>query len=122
MIHAVGIPLPATVFDLMGQRKGKFEPAFNDYVEQLHLRLFDNVGYKNFLEAVIDGEAQEGSLSCDDHEAARILRELARKENSPFKDKTIASYKLALKVVMRRYQMTRKERAITLGGELVAAE
>ncbi len=114
-------PLPKTVVDLIGMRKGRFERTLNDFVEEFHLRLWESDAYKRLLAAVTDGETVEGSLSCDDHEAARMLREFARKENSPIKDKPIASFKLALKVVMRRYQISRKERSLTLGGKLVQA-
>jgi hypothetical protein len=120
--QAIVKPLPKTVADLINQRKGRFERTMNDYVEEYYLRLWETPEFKKWLWATTDGEAVEGSWNCDDHEAARMLRDYARKENSPVKDKPLASYKLALKVVMRRYQMTRKERAITLGDKLVPAE
>lgn len=116
----VGTPLPKTVVDLIHMRKGRFERTLNDIVEELHLKLWESEIYKRLLVAVSDGETVEGSLTCDDHEAARMLRDLAKKENSPVKDKPLASFKLALKVVMRRYHMSRKERAVTIGGELVS--
>ena len=115
-------PLPKTVVDLIAMRKGRFERTLNDFVEEFHLKLWEVEAYKRLLDAVIDGDAVEGSLSCDDHEAARMLRDYARKENSPIKDKPIASFKLALKVVMRRYQMSRKERSETIGGLFAPAE
>jgi len=115
-------PLPETVVDLINSRKGRFERTLNDMVEELYLKLWENPQFKRYLDAVTDGEAVEGSLGCDDHEAARMLRDLAKKENIPIKDKPLASYKLALKVVMRRYDMSRKTRKLELHGETVPAE
>lgn len=120
--NQLATPLPATVLDLIKQRTGRFEKTLNDMVEELYLKLWENAQFKRLLDAVTDGEAVEGSLGCDDHEAARMLRELARKEHSPIQDKPIASYKLALKVVMRRYQMSRKQRKLELHGSTVALE
>ena len=120
--HQLSTPLPETVVDLIKQRSGRFERTLNDIVEELYLRLWENPRFKEFLDAVTDGEAVEGSLGCDDHEAARMLRELARKENSPIKDKPLASFKLSLKIVMRRYQMSRKQRKLELRGAEVPFE
>lgn len=115
-------PLPKTVADLINQRKGRFEQTLNDIVEGFYLRLWENPDFKKLLEATNDGESVEGSLTCDDHEAARMLRDYARKENSPVKDKPIASYKAALKIVMRRYRTSRKERAVGFHDEIPPAE
>ena len=115
-------PLPETVLDLIKQRAGRFERTLNDIVEELYLKSWENPQFKKFLDAVTDGEAVEGSIGCDDHEAARMLRDLARKEHSPVQDKPLASFKLALKVVMRRYKMTRKQRKIELRGVEVPLE
>lgn len=112
-------PLPKTVSDLIDQRKGKFDRTLNDMVEDLYLKLWENSTFQRFLEAVQDGEAVEGSLACDDHEAARMLREAAQAANLPCKGKPLASFKMALKVVMRRYQMSRRERLNSLRGEAV---
>jgi hypothetical protein len=120
--NAVAIPLPKTVADLMASRKGRFDKTLNDYVEEIHLRLWEDPKYKELLDAVTDGDAIEGSLVCDDHEAARMIREYALKNNSPIKDKKLASFKMALRIVMRRYRMTRTERAVSLHGEPVIAE
>jgi hypothetical protein len=119
---SLSVPLPNTVVDLIKQRRGKFEKTLNDIVEELYLKLWENQQFKDFLDAVDDGAAVEGSIGCDDHEAARMLRDLARKEHSPVKDKPLASFKYALKIVMRRYNMSRKERKIALGGEPVPLE
>jgi hypothetical protein len=118
----VGEPLAATVADLIKRRKGRFERTLNDIVEELYLKLWENEQFKRYLTAVTDGESVEGSLGCDDHEAARMLREQARKEHLSISDTPLASYKLALKVVMRRYEMSRKMRRVSLHGEPVPGE
>src|SRR6516165_3890084 len=89
-------PLPETVIDLINSRKGRFERTLNDMVEEMYLKLWEDQQFKEYLDAVTDGEAVEGSLSCDDHEAARMLRDYARKQNSPIRDKPLHSYKVAL--------------------------
>lgn len=119
--NPVGKPLPKTVFDLMSQRKGRFERTLNDIVEESYLKLFEDAAFRRFLEGVSDSECLEGSESCDDHEAAKMIREYLRKENSPYGNKPIHSFKIALKVVLRRYNQTRKERRLTVGGVLQEA-
>ena len=92
----VGEPLAPSVADLIKRRKGRFERTLNDMVEEIYLKLWENDLFKRFLIAVTDGEAKEGSLGCDDHEAARMLREQARKEHLSISETPLASYKLAL--------------------------
>jgi hypothetical protein len=118
----IGEPLPPTVADLIKRRKGRFEKTLNDMVEELYLKLWENEQFKKYLTAVTDGEAEEGSMGCDDHEAARMLRDLARKEHSPASDTPLASFKLSLKVIMRRYEMSRKLRRISLHGQPVPSD
>jgi hypothetical protein len=115
-------PLPKTVADLINQRRGRFEQTLNDIVENTYLKLWENPKFKEFVEAVEDGEAVEGSLTCDDHEAARMIRDYLREDNNPVGSKPIASFKSALRVVMRRYNMSRKQRRFTVHGEVVPAE
>jgi hypothetical protein len=117
--RTVGVPLPKTVFDLMNQRKGRFETTLNDKVEEIYLKLWEDSTFKRLLEGTNDSECVEGSESCDDHEAASMIRDHLRKENHVFGVKPLHSFKLALKVVMRRYRTSRKERRLTLGGQIV---
>ena len=110
-------PLPATVQDMLNNRRTAAGRTLNDYVEDLHIKAYADPKYQAFLEAVYDAEAVEGSLSADNHEAGRYLRELAVRENVPqVAGRKIAVIVKSLNVVLRRYRMTRKERAMTIGG------
>lgn len=113
-------PLPATREDLIAQRKVLGTKVLNDYVEEVHLALWDNPQYQGFLEAVYNEEAAEGSTKADDLEAAAMIRQYAIDNKIPLiptkKKETIAK---ALNVVLRRYGISRKERRSMIGGEHV---
>jgi hypothetical protein len=84
---------------------------FNDQVEAIHLSLLDNDEYRAFLAALDNKQAVEGSLFDDDVMAAKMIREQAAKLGYV----EVAQAKLtaivkALRVVLRRYGMSRKER------------
>ena len=116
------IPLPATREDLLA-RKTMRNMTLNDYVDQIHVALWGNDDYpeyQKFLDAVYDEDAVEGSLSIDNAKAAEIIRTYAvnRKINY-VAEKKLSPIVKALNVVLRRYHMTRKERAVTVGGEQV---
>lgn len=113
-------PLPATVEDLMAQRKSMAGRTLNDYVEDLHLKLWPRPDYQQVLDAVYDEDAVEGSLAADNLMAAIMIRDQAREENViQVKGRKLATIVKALNVVMRRYRMSRKERALTIGGEII---
>jgi hypothetical protein len=115
------VPLPATVEDMLAQRRTMAGRTLNDYVEDLHLKAWADPKYQQFLEAVYDEDAVEGSLSADNISAAQLLRELARKEAIvQVASRKLATIVKALNVVLKRYRMTRKERALTLGGQVMA--
>jgi hypothetical protein len=115
------VPLPATVGDMLA-RKSPTLQNLNDHVDVIHVKLFATVArYQLLLDAVYDEEAQEGSLSADNIMAAIMIRDYAKKDDT---DLYVASKKLAtivksLNVCLRRYHMTRKERSISIAGELV---
>jgi len=97
--------------------------TLNDYVDDIHTILFGvDEHYTNLLDAVSDAEAEEGSLSIDDMLAATVIRDYARDEDHPFPyvaNKKLASIVWALRVVCRRYRMSRKERLVSIGGESI---
>ena len=119
--HVNVVPLPATVEDMLAQRRTMAGRTLNDYVEDLHIKAWSDPKYQQFLDAVYDEDAVEGSLSADNYSAAQLLRDLARKQAIPqVATRKLATIVKALNVVMRRYRMTRKERALTIGGQVMA--
>jgi hypothetical protein len=115
------VPLPATREEMLS-RKSMKAMTLNDYVDQIHVALFgvdDN--YTKLLDAVYDEDAVEGSLSIDNALAAEIIRTYAGKQNVPYvAGKKLATIVKSLNVVLRRYHMSRKERAVTVGGQVFA--
>ena len=114
-------PLPETVGELLDLRMSDFHRTINDLVEEVHLKLWPDANYRKFLYAVHDSQAIEGSVSFDNHEAATMIREYARKTNA---DGEVALAKkatinTALAVVLRRYGISRKQRRNMLHGEKV---
>lgn len=115
--------LPETVEALLGMRKGTPHRTLNDEVESYHVKLWPNAEYRRFFKAVRNSQAVEGGTDEDDQEAARMIRSLAQSEgNALVANENLHTIKLALHVVMRRYQLDRKTRANTLGGEVVPGE
>lgn len=116
------IPLPETRDEMIAQRKGERVKTLNDHVEDLHLSLFtSDPRYDRLLDAVYDEDTLEGSLAADNLEAARMLRDLATKnDRDPYvRDKKLATISKSLGVVLRRYGISRKERSVTVRGERV---
>lgn len=116
-VSASVIPLPTTVRDLV--RSKPATRTLHDMVEELYLRLYDNSRFHALNEAVYRSQAVEGSIDADDHEAARMTRELANEINSPVKNEKLATIVKSLRFVARRYNQSRKERRNTLGGTIL---
>lgn len=109
--RAIARPLPATVADLIEQRKNKKSYSLNDMIEKHHIALYTNDDYQSLLEAVHPEQALEGSLIADDFEAARMLREKARESGDGYVAKQkLDTIRKSLAVVLRRYGISRKER------------
>lgn len=113
--------LPATRGDLLANRKGDPVRTLNDHIEDIHIILYEDGTYQRFLDAVYDEDAVEGSLAADNLEAARMIREYARQDNrnTYVGDKKLVTISKSLGVVLRRYGMSRKERARMIDGETV---
>jgi len=115
--------LPAVLDDW--QRFLKTQRTINDLVEDAHRALMESdksVKYCSFLNAVYDEDAVEGSLAADNIESARMIREWANdSESNELAQKKLATIAKALGVVLRRYHFSRKERRLTVGGEIVSA-
>jgi hypothetical protein len=111
-------PLPAKINQW--ERFIKQERTLNDMVEEIHRLLVDeSEDYRNYLEAVYDEDAVEGSLAADNTMAAMMIREKAQTQGSEVAHKKLATISKALNIVMRRYHADRKRRRNTVGGEFV---
>jgi hypothetical protein len=120
-------PLPATVEDLDKRLKASTTKTLNDYVHEIHRKLWadSNPQYRQLLDAVYDEDAVEGSLSIDNAKAAEMIRNYAKDAAHPepyVASKKLATIVKALNIVLRRFQMTRKERAHRVEGEQVAGD
>ena len=114
-------PLPATRDELLARKTMKRGPSLNDDVDRIHVILWDNPDYQRFLNAVFDSDAVEGSCTADNFEAARMIRSYAT-ENKDFyyvSKKNLTTLVKSMSVVLRRYHMSRHERAMTVQGETV---
>jgi hypothetical protein len=113
-------PLPITKEELEAHRKVFHQPTLNDVVHEYHIALWDDPQYRRFLDAVYDSDAVEGSLALDNGEAAHMIRERAKLANDDrLATKKKAVIVLALNVVLRRYGISRKERAREVAGQIV---
>ena len=107
-------PLPGNTAALIEQRKSKKSYTMNDMVERHHLALYDRDEYQALLEAVYSEQALEGSLLADDFEASRMIREYARESGDGYVAKQkLDTIRKSLGVVLRRYNITRKERRVS---------
>jgi len=115
------IPLPVDVDAMLDRKTTPDTRTMNDHVDDIHVMLFaSSEKYRELLDAVYDVDATEGSLSYDNHKACEMIRETAKDMGRPYLvGKKLASINKALQVVLRRYRMTRKERAITVDGQQV---
>ena len=114
-------PLPATRNALIEQRSVPLRITLNDLVEEIHLKLWDTQEYQDYIDAVYDEQAVEGSLAADNIKAAEMIRDYAREQKSDNKLATqkLATISKALGVVLRRYDISRKERRDMIHGENV---
>ena len=114
------IPLPATVEDMLAQRRTMAGRTLNDYVEDLHIKLWSSPAYQQVLAAVYDEDAVEGSLAADNLMAAQMLRKQAQQDGvAQVSNRKLATIVKALNVVLRRYHLSRKERSMTIGGQVM---
>lgn len=89
----------------------------NDQVEEIHRRLHDDPLYRSLISATTNAQAVEGSLATDDIMAATMIRDMAKSIGSDIGQQQLATIVKALRVVLRRYGASRRER-----GEIVEKE
>lgn len=113
-------PLPATVMDLLAQRKTMRSRSLNDDVEDCHLKLYEEPPYRKLFLPIWKEETVEGSFIADDITAAMMIRDFAKKNRLPIASNAkLQAIVRSLGVVCRRYQMDRKTRQGLVGGETV---
>lgn len=107
--------LPATVQDLINQRRNPRSVSLSDRVEGIYLRLYEDPVFKQYRSALYREQTAEGSFIDDDVMAAQMIKQAAGKTGSPTTDPVVAREKLSvirrlLGVVERRYNADRKTR------------
>jgi hypothetical protein len=102
----------------------KAERSINDLVHDIHKLLMKDDAlsgkYRRYLYATYDEQAVEGSLSADNAMVALMIRERAKEEDTPVQYEKLSVIYKALGVVLRRYHMSRKERRLSVDGEIIS--
>lgn len=112
-VNELAISLPSSVKALLDNRKRPMKTTLNDQVETIHVVLWENEKYRNFLDAVYSEQAVEGDLHIDDSEAARMIRDYAMDNGMLYvAEQKLGTLVKAMNVVMRRYRISRKERRL----------
>jgi hypothetical protein len=121
-LRPVAPALPANISDW--ERKVNTARTLNDQVEMYHRRLVNSSPeYRAFLRAVWDEDTVEGKQILDDNEAARLIRIAAREAEDDFVgERNLATLIKALRVVVRRYGQSRKERRYRCTSAIEAIE
>lgn len=116
-------PLPATTQEMLQHRKVQSKRTINDHVEDVYLRLCEDETYASLIFAIYDEQAVEKSLDIDDFLAAQTIRAYAKKNGiAELADESLAAIHKAHQTVLRRYQMSRKERRNRVGDTVVRDE
>jgi hypothetical protein len=113
-------PLPSTVADLEALRKVFHQPTLNDRVDAIHVQLWATPEYRKYLDAVYDEDAVEGSLATDNAFAAKMIRDHAVTIGDTYvAGKKVHTIVKAMRVVLRRLQISREERAREVAGQII---
>jgi hypothetical protein len=105
-------PLPETRADLLAQYKLKRRRSINDLVEEVVLKMWeDDEEFVKLVEAIYDAQAVTGSQADDDVLAAvAILDRAKRDKHAEVALQKVHTVKLAMKVVLNRFQIGRHTR------------
>ena len=105
-------PLPATRQDLEAARVLKVRPTILDLVEPIVKDLWEDEAFKRLIDAIDDADAVEGSMEVDDTMAAILIREYAKEhKHKDVAAKNLTTLRHALRLVLRRYTASRKQRS-----------
>ena len=114
------VPMPRLPLqDFMALRRLKEKRSLNDLVEDFFRLLIEEEEFFQYLDAIHDEQAIEGSCSADNLKAAEMIRDRAREMESELALYKLATIAKSLNVVVKRYGLSRKERRYTVGGEYV---
>lgn len=105
---ALSAPVPRSIGEWVRQIKSK--QTINDMVESFHMSLIGDEVYVRLFDGVYNEQAVEGSLVADDLIAAQRIREAALKAKSALANEKLATIVKALRVVLKRYGMSRYQR------------
>jgi hypothetical protein len=111
--------LPKTLADLDARCTLKVPVVnLNDEVHDIFRVLWHDEKFRLLLNATTDKDSIEGATYVDDVVAAQQIRDYALTDGkNPFVGgKQVAAIVRSLKVVMRRHEMSRKDRAAMLDG------
>lgn len=113
-------PVPGTVVDLINQRKSLRTRTLNDDVEDAFLKLWEREDFKRFFVPIWRSETIEGSFIDDEVCAAHMLRQFAQENHMPLaRNAKLDALRHSMRVVARRYGLSRSERQALVGDEHV---
>jgi hypothetical protein len=115
-----GPPVPNTVIDLINARTSMRTRTLNDDVEDAFLKLWEDVAFKRYFVPIWRSQTIEGSFIADEICAVQMLRAFAKENNMPIaREANIDSLQHSLRVVAKRYGLSRRVRQASVGGEIV---
>lgn len=103
--------LPKTLDEFIGLRRKPASITIIDRVEPLVWALYDDPKFKALVTPLFREQTVEGDFAMDESEICRMIRaEAVRRDDLVLAKEKLASIKHAFNVVLRRYNMSRKER------------
>jgi hypothetical protein len=113
-------PLPATISDLLAGRKSLRTRSLNDDVDDIHVRLWEDVSYRKYFEPIWREDTIEGSFIADDISAAMMVRQFAIDHDVHIAARAkLHSIVHSLHVVCKRLSISRKERQGMIGDQFI---
>jgi hypothetical protein len=102
---------PKTLDEFIGLRRKPASITIIDRVEPIVWALYDDQKFKALVAPLFREQTVEGDFAMDESEICRMIRaEAHRREDIVLEKEKLASIKHAFNVVLRRYNMSRKER------------
>jgi hypothetical protein len=103
--------LPKTLDEFIGLRRKPAAMTIIDRVEPIVWALYDDPKFKALTSPLFREQTVEGDFAMDDSEICRMIRaEAVRRDDKVLAQEKLASIKHAFNVVLRRYNMSRKDR------------